>query len=103
MTSVISEVKKKLAGRRANQLARRLADTVRKLRIVHCSRQDHRADQGRRGGHRLVVGCTPAPFGELALDEANEVLDAPAGRTAHFRLLARHLAPCGGDRAAVLW
>ena len=74
---------KKLRGRRANLLARCLADAGGELRIVHCSRQDQRPNQGRGDAHRLVVGCAPTPFGELALDEPNEVLFLKRFREKH--------------------
>src|SRR5438477_5165831 len=93
---------KKLAGRRANQLARCLANAVGKLRIVYRSRQDQRANQGRGDTHRLVMSRAPAPFGELTFDEADDVLDAPARGAAHFGLLAWHFAPCRGDGASLL-
>ena len=102
MMIIILEPKKNLGGGRANQLAGSLADAVGKLRIVHGSRQDQRANQGRGDAHRLVVGCAPTPFGELALDEPNEVLDAPTCGAAYFCVLARHFAPCRGDDAAQL-
>src|SRR3954466_13144577 len=102
MMIVILQVKKNLAGHGADLLACCLADAVGKLCIVHRAREDESANQGRGDAHRLVVGCALAPFRELALDEADEVLDAPARHMAHFRLLARHVGPGRRDGAALL-
>src|SRR3954469_5734500 len=102
MMIVISKVKKNLGSGCADQLAGSLAEAVGKLGIVDGSCQDQRPNQGRGDAHRLVVGCAPAPFGELALDEPNEVLDAPTRGAAYFRLLARHFAAGRCDDATLL-
>src|SRR6266850_524783 len=91
---------KKSSGRIAGERPRGLADGLGELRIGHRAREHQRTDQGREDAHRLLVRGALAPLGVLALDQPDQVLDAPADGAAHLLVLARHFAAGGGDGAA---
>src|SRR5438094_1051511 len=91
---------KNSAGRAAHQLARRFTDTFGQLRIVHRPREQQRTNQRSDDRHRFLVRGALSPFGELLLDETDELLDATGDGAAHFGTLTRHLGAGRRDRAA---
>src|SRR5207253_3796943 len=101
MTNIIfMRQKNSCRGGRADHLARGLANRLGQLRIVDGARQHQRAYHGRDNGHGLFMRGRFSPIRELALDEAHELLDAPADGAAHVLMLPRYFAARSGDGAA---
>src|SRR5205814_6063868 len=68
----------------ADQRARRFTDTFGQLRIIYRPREHQRTDQCGDDSHRLLVRGALTPFGELLLDEPDQLLDPPAHHAPHF-------------------
>src|SRR5467141_568195 len=91
---------KNSSGGVANKPARRLANGPGETRIVHRARDQQRADEAAEDRHRLVAVARLAPTRHLPLHQADEILDAPGRRAAHFRRLARDFTGRRSDGAA---
>src|SRR5690349_3457630 len=88
------------SGKLADRLARLPADGAGELRVVDGARERERPDHRGDDHQRLPMRALLAPVRKLALDEADEILDATAHRASHIGVLARHLAARRRDGAA---